>query len=161
VTSGVWDPNTDTIWINSERLSDLRLKVIRLISHELRHALDDMKSDYRASESDRYDTPKNPAYRNIKKDPYYGNLSYLAKPSEINARFVEVLTLLSRTIARDFIQTGTRGLRDKAISDLYRFLETKKILNLFPEKEKSADYKRLLKRAVDFIDKEIAYLGSR
>jgi hypothetical protein len=36
-------------------------------------------------------------------------------------------------------------------------LEINRISNLFPEKEKSKDYKRLMKRAVDFLEREIKY----
>lgn len=159
ITSGVWDPNTDTIWINYQALSKPKLQLIRLISHELRHALDDMKSDYRASESDRYDTPKNPKHR--KKDPYYPTLPYLAKPSEINARFLEVLTHLTRSMSNNVTRYGLEGLRERSIRDLFDFMEMRDILHLFPEKEKSKDYKRLLKRGVEYIEKEIEHLQSK
>jgi hypothetical protein len=33
------------------------------------------------------------------------------------------------------------------------------ITSLFPEKTASSDYKRLVKRAVDFIQKEISYVN--
>jgi phage terminase Nu1 subunit (DNA packaging protein) len=42
--------------------------------------------------------------------------------------------------------------------DLTHLLLKYEIADLFPERTQSPDYKRLIKRAVDFIDKEIAHL---
>jgi hypothetical protein len=42
---------------------------------------------------------------------------------------------------------------------LKRLLSAYDISTLFPEREKSKDYKRLIKRAVDFIQKEISYVN--
>lgn len=160
-TNGVWDPEIDTIWINHELLSGLRIKIIRIISHELRHALDDMKSDYRAGESHRYDTPKKIEYRGVKNHPEMGNVDYLARPSEINARFLEVLTFLTRSISKNYpLYDNEKDLFDRSVEDLYNFMEKKKISGLFPEKEKSKEYRRLLRRGLDYIEKEIAYLAS-
>ncbi len=147
---GEWDDGI--MKINASVLDNAKLK--RLVSHELRHALDDYKSDFRANSSHKYSTPKKQAYRSS-----VGNLAYKAQPAEINARFVEVLDLMTLSIKKNF----EKGLRDQDLKsavmvDFKKALESRYITQLFPEKERSKDYKRLMSRAMDFIDKEIKYI---
>lgn len=159
-TNGIWDPNDDVVVLNVDLINERRLKLIRVITHELRHALDDMKSEYRASQSTGYDTPRNKQHRVPTDD--HKNLPYLASPSEINARFVEVLSLLTRMIERNYIfSDDEQEAFDRSVEDMLKLMDKRKILMLFPEKEKSKQYRRLISRGTDFITKELEYLKSK
>jgi hypothetical protein len=154
---GLWYGNSDTVVLNKDFIGSNALKTV--VSHELRHALDDVKSDYKANKpGGRYSIPKKKEHR--KNDPYQPNLSYIAEPAEINARFVEVLHLLVPVIQRA-AKLPNVNVRDQAMSEFKRFLKAKSIEKLFPEGTASRDYKRLLKRGVDFIDKEIAHVTGK
>lgn len=153
ITNGLWEPETETIFISDRVLRKADQSLLRILTHEFRHALDDYKSDFRAGKSKGYDTPKNKAYRSAA-----AHTKYLASPAEINARFAEVMSLMTMAIQKRIKEFGNPAdIKKQLEADLHRFLEVKKISSLFPEKEKSKDYKRLMKRAVDFIDKELAY----
>jgi len=150
---GVWFPSIPAIALDSDKLFSGRLKSI--ISHELRHALDDLKSGGRAGRSVRYETPRKKIHR--KKDPHEKNYPYLAQPAEINARFNQVLNDLVDSIARNSNRSPAE-LWNLQLKVLKRLFITYEIASLFPEKTQSRDYKRLIKRAVDFIQKEIKYI---
>jgi hypothetical protein len=153
---GVWINGEPKIILNADNIGSDRIKSI--IVHELRHALDDLKSEGKASSSTRYSTPKKKEHR--KNDPYSGkNYPYLAKPEEINARFAQVLDGLVDSISKNSNMRPDQ-LWDQEIKVLKRLLSAYDISSLFPEREKSRDYKRLIKRAVDFIQKEIKYIQS-
>lgn len=153
---GYWWPYNKTMTLNSDFISTNVMK--RTIAHELRHALDDFKSDFKAGSSKKYATPKNKAYRKSDNDGD-ARLNYLAQPAEINARFIEVLSSLVPIIKR-LNKVSPDNAQAKIMEEFYKLLESYKISHLFPEKEKSADYKRLIKRAVDFIEKELTYARS-
>jgi hypothetical protein len=151
---GVWINTGPTIALNVDKLSSERIKSI--IVHELRHALDDLKSSGKANASTRYRLPKKKEHR--KKDPYSPhNYPYLAEPAEINGRFSQVLDGLVEFISKNSNLPADQ-LRQKAYKSLKRFFIMYRIALLFPEKEKSRDYKRLVKRAVDMINKEVKYI---
>ena len=153
---GIWSNTGPTITLNADNVSSERIK--STIVHELRHALDDLKSEGRAGSSERYSTPKKKEHR--KKDPHSEkNYPYLAAPEEINARFGEVLNGLTDSISKNANMRPDQ-LWDHEIKVLKRLLSAYDISTLFPEREKSKDYKRLIKRAVDFIQKEIKYISS-
>lgn len=155
VTLGQWDANGPTIFLNSDYITSNAIK--STITHELRHALDDLKSGGKANASTKYRTPKNKKHR--KKDPYLGDLSYKAQPAEINARFAQVLHAITTELERASLKDlPPDQLRARAESTLKRSMQTHKISYLFPQKDRSPDYKRLLKRAADFIQKEIKHL---
>lgn len=156
--AGVWFADSNSIVFNADYLSYDYMK--STIAHELRHALDDVKSEYRVSSSSRYSTPKKKSFRNVTKDPHMGDLSYLAQPAEINARFVQVLDDLVGKIKRASVLPFDEA-RAKLHKQLKFNFDKHNITHLFPEKEKSRDYKRLMKRAVDFIDKELRHLQSQ
>lgn len=154
--SGVWFNEGPTIALNSDNISSERIK--STIAHELRHALDDLKSEGRASSSSRYGTPKKKEHR--KKDPYSEkNYPYLAQPAEINARFNQVLDGLTDSISKNS-SMDPKQLWDHEIKVLKRLFIAHNIAVLFPERTQSRDYKRLMKRAADFIQKEIKYIAS-
>jgi hypothetical protein len=148
---GFWSSDTNTISFNADRLRDKRMETV--IGHELRHALDDIKSNYKGNASTRYTTPKNPEHR---KD---NSMNYLAQPAEINARFTEVLHNLLPKI-QNAVKLPADQQRDKLIKDLNVELQRNHISAMFPEKTQSSDYKRLLKRAWEFIQKEVDHLNS-
>lgn len=151
---GVWDSQIPGVKLNSDLISSERIK--STIVHELRHALDDLKSSGKAGSSSRYDTPKKKIHR--KKDPYAKDYPYLAKPAEINARFSQVLDGLVDSISKNS-NMDPQQLWDQEMKVLKRLFIMHNIADLFPEKEKSKEYKRLMKRAADFIQKEIKYIG--
>jgi len=154
---GLWYPENSTIVLNREYIGSNSIR--STITHELRHALDDYKSDFKAGDSTRYSTPKNPAYRDVEDHPTLGNVGYLARPEEINARFAQVLNDMVPVVGRA-AKLG-QAEADKLISSsLLRFMELRKIYNLFPEKEASKDFKRLMSRAMVFISKEFEHLRS-
>ena len=130
------------------------------MAHELRHALDDYKSEKKASVSNSYSTPKKKEYRKEYNDPYYGNISYLAEPAEINARFLQVLDQLTTTI-RQSVKLYPNDPKPAIMKEFKNILAYYHISDLFPEKELSKDYKRLMKRAMDYIEKELAYLQNK
>ena len=150
-----WEAETDTIVLNVEYLSEPRMRTT--ITHELRHALDEYKSgSFPAS-------PRNPDPANInkyftpKKKEHKKNT--LASPAEINARFVEILDVLSTSIIPRSLKLPTNEIRPKVMNDLKHLFVKYDIAKFFPEETKSNDYKRLIKRAVDFIDKELSHNG--
>lgn len=156
---GVWDGNTESIIINGDKINTTRIS--RIISHEIRHALDDYKSGFRAGEDDnRYDTPKKSVYRNAKDDPYMNHLYTLAKPAEINARFLEVLTDIKHNIPK-LGNIDPEQMKDELIKIMNRSMAHKRIAELFPERTQSRDFRRLLSRAVGFIDQEIQHFQNR
>jgi len=156
---GLWYGRNSTIVLNRDYLDSKILK--SSITHELRHALDDYKSGFEANKAGgRYTNPKKKSHRKVKNDPYMGNLSYLAEPAEINARFLQVLHNLVDSISRMSKTHGADAERF-IMRDFRDLLKKYRISDLFPEKEKSKDYKRLLKRGVDFIQKELQYRRSK
>jgi hypothetical protein len=155
---GLWDANTKSMIFNSDYLSSDFMK--STIAHELRHMLDDVKSEYRVAASKRYSTPKDKEYRKSKNDPYAPDMKYLAQPAEINARFVQVLNSLVPKIKR-LAALPQIEARNKAHKMLKYELEVHDVAGMFRDKNNSPDYKRLLKRGADFIDKELQHVQSQ
>jgi len=153
--AGLWDANTKTIIFNSDYLSTDFMK--STIAHELRHMLDDIKSEFRVAGSKRYSTPKDKEYRKSKNDPYAPDMQYLAQPAEINARFVQVLNSLVPKIKR-LSSLPSVEARDRSHKMLRYEMDMNDVAGMFRDKENSPDYKRLLKRGADFIDKELQHL---
>ncbi len=159
VIKGMWDGNNGTLVLNKDYVGTKSIK--STIAHELRHALDDYKSNGEAFKTGgRYVTPKKKEHRKSTNDPYFGNVAYLAEPAEINARFVQVLHDLVPIIQRSVKLPGANG-KASIESGLKKSLEDNRIADLFPEKTKSKSYQRLIKRAYDFINKELAHVQSQ
>jgi hypothetical protein len=157
---GMWYPASRAIILNKDYIGYNTLRTV--ISHELRHALDDIKSDFEANKSGgRYSIPRKKSHRRETNDPYFGNLRYLAEPAEINARFLQVLDRMVKVIKNFATKLTPEQSRAKIMNQFHEIMKDERISELFPEKEKSRDYKRLMKRGVDFIDKEIAYVRSQ
>jgi hypothetical protein len=85
-------------------------------------------------------------------------MSYTAQPAEINARFAEVLNSLTNSLPAVAKFPDSEQTRIRAQRLLIQGLKKHQISDLFPEKEKSRDYKRLVKRGMDFITKELSHI---
>lgn len=151
---GLWYGDDKTMVLNREYIGSYVMKSI--ITHELRHALDDYKSSFKAGQSKKYATPKNKEHRRTTNDPYFGNINYLAEPAEINARFLQALDTMVDVI-RTAVKLSPEKIKPAIMREFERTLEHYQIADLFPEKETSRDYKRLIKRGVDFIEKELKH----
>lgn len=154
----VWaffEEDTNTIFLNSDFLERPRIKTT--ITHELRHALDYVKSNAYPGDANRYFTPKKKEHR---KDDPYSTLNYRAQPAEINARFVEMLDILSKRIPKWYDKLDASEIKPQLTTDFKNLLNKYEIADIFPEKTQSPDYKRLVKRAYDFMQKEMAYVES-
>jgi hypothetical protein len=154
VILGLWYPHNSTMVFNKDYLGSNSLK--STVSHELRHALDDYKSEFKANSSNKYTTAKNKSYRKVTKDPHMGNLAYLAEPAEINARFIQVLHDMVSVIDRA-IKLDPSKIEPLLSKYLKQSMANHRISDLFPDKDNSKDYKRLMKRAADFIQKELKH----
>lgn len=160
---GFWDPKEELVALNVDYLESHGLK--GAVTHELRHALDDYKSEFRAGSSTRYGTPRKKEHRkDLSNDPYASDLEkkkpYHAKPAEINARFAEVLHGVTAQI-QHILKRSPENVRPRVMAVFKKLLDMKHIAHLFPEKEQSRDYKRLVKRGIDFIEKELVYVQSQ
>lgn len=159
---GFYDDAINSIVFNLDHLSSGRIKTA--VTHELRHALDQIKSNgFPASINNpdpdtihRYFTPKKKSHR--KNDPY-STVKYRAKPAEINARFSELLHNLSVKLPRLKNRFPPDQLNDQLVKTLNNLFTQYEIADLFPEKYKSKDYKRLVNRAYDFMKKELDHLS--
>lgn len=147
-----WEEATKSVVLNQDYLDSPRMRTT--ITHELRHALDEFKSGSFPGNANSYFTPRKKEHR--KKDPY-SNTEYRARPAEINARFTEVLDVLATAIIPRSLKLPPDQVRPKVLNDFKHLLMKYEIADLFPERTQSRDYKRLIKRAVDFIDKELVH----
>ncbi len=152
---GLWFGDEKVMVLNSDYLESKKFPSV--VTHELRHALDDFKSEFKAGSSEYYSRPKNKSHRKVTNDPYMGNLSYLAEPMEINARFLEVLHQLVPWINKAFSTMESEKIKGFVFDKFKSLMAHYRISDLFPEKEKSKEYKRLIKRGIDFMQKEINY----
>ena len=149
---GQWDPMEKAISLNADYLSSNRMR--NVIAHELRHAMDDAKSLNRANQSTRYRTARSPTHQAD------ADGSYQAQPAEINARFVEALNMLVPVITK-LSTMDAASFRTRMTANLNRAFELKDIADYYPEKTASPHYRRLLQRAWDFINKELAHIKSK
>lgn len=151
---GYWQPGDEvgtatphgTIVLNKDNIGSQTSTSIT--AHELRHALDDSKSKMKTADSYGYNTPK-------KKEHQDGAETYLAQPAEINARFVQVLESMTRAIPIVY-KLPPEKIKPRLKRALDEALVNRQIAELFPEKEKSRDYKQLVKRAMKFLEQEMA-----
>jgi hypothetical protein len=156
VTAGYWSPAGETgeagtesptgkVVLNKAAIGTTQL--ISVLSHELRHVLDDSKSKMGAADSYRYNTPK-------KKEHQNSEYAYRAQPAEINARFVQAMDSLTRAIPVIY-KLPPDKIKPRIKVALNQSLENNQISDLFPEKGQSRDYKQLIKRAFKFIENEM------
>lgn len=150
-----WEENTKTIVLNLDYLDSPKMRTV--ITHELRHVLDEIKSGSFPGGATGYFTARKKEHR---KDGPNNIISYRAQPSEINARFTEILDVLATSIIPKAIKLMPENPKSKIMHDLGFLFIKYDIADLFPEKTKSKDYQRLIKRAVDFINKELSHQQS-
>ena len=150
-----WDEDADAAVFNRDFLDTERMRTT--VTHELRHALDSIKSNKFPGDAKRYFTPKSKEHR---KDDPYSTTQYRAQPAEINARFTEVLHQLSVIIPKRYKLVEPQLLKRQLTRDFNNLLLKYEIADLFPERTASPAYKRLVKRAYDFMQKEMAYIES-
>jgi len=156
IIKGMWDGNTSSIVLNKDYIGTNSIR--STIAHELRHALDDYKSEFQANkEKGRYSIPKKKEHRKAKDED--DMTPYHAEPGEINSRFIQVLHDLVPVIKRA-VKLPPENVNSSIMNAFKKSLEDHNIAYLFPEKERSRDYKRLIKRAMDFIQKELAHVQS-
>jgi hypothetical protein len=148
---GAWEPNTRTIELNIDFLGSNKLKTT--ISHELRHALDDIKSGGKASTSTRYSTPKKKEHR--KPPDGYESDTYLAMPAEINARTMEIQQELSKIIPMVYKKLAPEEIKPRIRKSINDLLLKHQIAILFPERTASKDYKRILSRLTAYANEEM------
>lgn len=149
---GAWEPNTRAIELNADFLGSNKLKTT--ISHELRHALDDIKSGGKASTSQQYSTPRKKEHRN--KDQ-----NYLAMPAEINARTMEVQQELSKIIPMVYKKMEPNAIKPRITKAINELLVKYRIAELFPERAASKDYKRIRSRIAAYAQEEMNDIESK
>lgn len=152
----LWNPDNKTIYLNTEYITDPRMR--RLLSHEIRHALDDFLADFKSRE--KYYTPKEKQFRYYGKDSKKKFIHYHASPSEINARFTEVLDLLHDVIEKA-VKSNRPDLFEYLMSQFKEYLESKEISKYFPTGVQSNDYRRLYKRGIAYIMNKINELKTK
>lgn len=153
----LWYPDNKTIYLNTEYITDPRMR--RLISHELRHALDDYLADFKQRK--RYDTPREKQFRyDDDNDEVKKFIHYHASPSEINARFTEVLDLLHDVIEKA-VKSNRPDLFEYLMTQFKKYLESKEISKYFPTGVQSTDYRRLYKRGIAYIMNKINELKTK
>lgn len=165
---GWFDNGTNTIEINypfgaSENID----KIESVIVHELRHALDNSKSKgwalhSTAKSSGDKNHPLNKAAAAVGSDAGY---DYYAEPSEINARFSQVLQELTRIIKKDMRSGRPMGINN-IMAQIHELLQKYELVSVFPSKKVIAgatpedkpldnkDYQQILKRAIKYFDAE-------
>ena len=149
-----WDYDTNSIVFNQDYLDADRIPTV--VTHELRHALDDKKSNGKAGHPDNaYARPRKREYARDKEE------SYKARRDEINARFTEVMHIMMNLIPKRIARYGSDNIMPQLQRDLNALLMKYEILQYFPERTASPDFKRLIKRAMDMITKELNHIASQ
>ena len=144
---GIWDAKKKTVYLNITDGTDIEVR--RTIAHELRHALDDIKSNNAASASYRYGEKARDTSTKLD--------TYRSSKAEINARFAEVMHTVPIYVEKAK-KLNTPNPREYVIDKFHTMMDQKNIQKYFPEKYQSKEYRQSIKRALNFIDKEIAYV---
>lgn len=131
--AAAYDPSTKTI-IVPRIAKDLTSELV----HELRHALDDVKSSGRFLQGRKTNTPisKNDDPRS----------AYLSLPLEINARFSQAI----HSIIKDL--KGTNPTRKDIVDAIRVEFFVQSITPFFPKKMQDPAYRRLFSRALNYLE---------
>jgi hypothetical protein len=130
--SAAYDPDTKTIIV--PRLDkDLSSE----LTHELRHALDDVKSSGKFLQGKKTTTPRTTSSKNSE---------YLSLPLEINARFSQAI----RSIVSDL--KGTSPSREEIINAIKIEFFAQNITPFFPNRTNDPAYRRLFSRALSYLE---------
>lgn len=130
-----YNPDTRTIIV--PRLDkDLSSELV----HELRHALDDILSAGRFLQGKRTTTPK--SNDNASK-------SYLSVPYEINARLSQAVHAIAKELS------GKNPSRDDIIQAIKIELLVRDITRFYPKRMNDPEYRRLISRALSYLEKRL------
>lgn len=130
--AAAYDPDTKTIIV--PRIDkDLTSELV----HELRHALDDVKSSGRFLQGRKTTTPKSADN---------ARTAYLSLPLEINARFSQAIHSIIKDLA------GTNPSRKDIIDAIRVEFFVQNITPFFPKKLQDPDYRRLFSRALSYLE---------
>lgn len=137
---GFWDPDRNRIVLNLRHVQALSLS--KTIAHELRHALDDIKSDYRASDPDnRYG--KHPE-------------GSLYQPDEINARYAESMHIAILKIGKLAREGWTKTELMSELPEIIEFaFKANLITHVMPTRYSDRAYRHLVSRAYRLLSAEI------
>lgn len=131
--NAAYDPDTKTI-IVPRTDKDLTSELV----HELRHALDDIKSSGKFLQGRQTTTP-----RSTSGDP---RSEYLSLPLEINARFSQAI----HSIINDL--KGTNPSKKDILDAIRIEFFVQNITPFFPKKTEDPAYRRLLSRALSYLE---------
>ena len=133
--TAAYDPDTRTILVPKET-RQLESEIV----HELRHALDDIKSSGKFLQSRKTTSPRFSTS---------ANSVYLSTPVEINARFTQAI----HSIVKDL--QGTSPSRAEIIQAIKVEFLVQNITPFFPKKMADPDYRRLFTRALSYLESRL------
>ena len=140
--SGFWDPNTDTIVLNMYYENSLRWH--KTIVHEMRHALDDVKSEYRASDKNRYSQHRD---------------GYLHTPMEIHARYLAGVHMALQRLKRMYNAGDSKQQVLASLPGIINdVLDANQITRVLPGRYNDPAYKRLASRAYQLLSTEVNHI---
>lgn len=133
--TAAYDPDTRTILVPKET-RQLESEIV----HELRHALDDIKSSGKFLQGRKTTSPRFSTS---------ANSVYLSTPVEINARFTQAI----HSIVKDL--QGTSPSRAEIIQAIKVEFIVQNITPFFPKKMADPDYRRLFTRALSYLESRL------
>ncbi len=149
---GLWEERYNTIYLNTIPLQLTPVdtyKIRTYMMHELRHALDSYKTK---GTPDKYNNARDvPAQLSDQQEWF---VRYQNSPSEINARYGQAIASIDSQLDRAFWKEGVYDSKSIYALVLAKFKKYQ-IAYLFPEKTESKEFKRLVSRAVDYIQQRL------
>ena len=139
--------------------------LFRSLTHELRHAVDNLKSvkDITTTtptiiSAKLLQTGKALSHRSAQdSDDYETNFNaYLAEPHEVNARFTQLVRVLNRELIKDPTLFTKHGALWELIQALFNHYQ---ISFLYPRGTSEAKYRHLLVRIYKFVSTELSNIG--
>lgn len=149
---GQWAPDYNTIYLHTDYIISNPVDTYKLrtyLMHELRHALDDHK---KKGEPNKYVNARASNVDSIDKSEDF--IKYQNSPSEINARYGQAIASIDSQLDSAFWKEGVYDSKSIYALVLSKFKKYH-IAYLFPEKTESKEYKRLVRRAVDYIQQRL------
>ena len=133
--TAAYDPDTRTILVPKEP-RQLESEIV----HELRHALDDVKSAGKFLQGRKTSTPRSLTSTSS---------AYLSTPVEINARFTQAI----QSIVKDL--QGTSPSHEEIMQAIKVEFLAQDITQFFPKRMADPDYRRLLTRALSYLESRL------
>jgi hypothetical protein len=140
-------------------------KMESILTHELRHAVDNLKSVKAITpttpvtvSAKLLKTGKALSHRSAQdSDDYTENFNaYLAEPHEVNARFTQVVRVLNKQIKKDPTLLNRHGALWELIQTLFSHYHISTVFPLGPSDPK---YRHLLARIYKFVTTELSNVG--